>query len=67
MIKDIQERNNETILKKRAALEMKYLKPELIKMNQKKIKYFQEELIKPDLIIEDFKQFVTNSENKPKK
>ena len=41
MVKEVQEKSEQQILKKRAALEMKYLKPELIKMNQKKNKIFR--------------------------
>ncbi len=63
MVKEVQEKSEQQILKKRAALEMKYLKPELIKMNQKKIKYFDEQIIKPDLIMEDFKFFIFELED----
>ena len=63
MVKEVQEKSEQQILKKRAALEMKYLKPELIKMNKKKIKYFDEQIIKPDLIMEDFKFFIFELED----
>ena len=63
MVKEVQEKSEQQILKKRAALEMKYLKPELMKMNQKKIKYFDEQIIKPDLIMEDFKFFIFELED----
>jgi hypothetical protein len=69
MNQDIQSRNNENILKKRAAIEMKYLKPELIKLHKKKEKRNNERLIYSNLIREEFDEFMFQYENgkKPKK
>jgi len=66
MNQDIQSRNNENILKKRAAIEMKYLKPELIKLHKKKEKRNNERLIYSNLIREEFDEFMFQSENSKK-
>jgi len=57
MLKEVQEHDEQKILKKRAAIEMKYLKPELLKMNKQKNNH-NEQLIKPDLIHEEFEEFM---------
>ena len=69
MNQDIQSRNNENIIKKRAAIEMKNLKPELIKLHKKKEKRNNERLIYSNLIREEFDEFMFQYENgkKPKK
>lgn len=65
MIKEVQERNEQKLLKKRAAIEMKYLKPELLKLNKKNNK---EQLIKSHLICKEFEDFILqmddNDDNK---
>lgn len=62
MIKEVQEYNEQKLLKKRAAIEMKYLKPELLKINQKKNNH-TEQLIKSQLICKEFEDFILQTDN----
>ena len=62
MMQEVQEHNEQKLLKKRAAIEMKYLKPELLKMNQKK-KNHKEQLIKSHLICKEFEDFILQMDN----
>lgn len=62
MIEDVQERNEQKLLKKRAAIEMKYLKPELLKLNKKK-NSCKEQLIKSNLICKEFEEFILQKDN----
>lgn len=55
MIEEVQERNEQKLFKQRAAIEMKYLKPQLLLMNKKKDK---EQLIKSHLICKEFEEFI---------
>ena len=57
MIEEVQEHNEQKLLKKRAAIEMKYLKPELLKLNKKKSNN-KEQLIKSHLICKEFEEFI---------
>lgn len=57
MIEEVQERNEQKLLKKRAAIEMKYLKPQLLLMNKKKDDN-KEVLIKSHLICKEFEEFI---------
>jgi hypothetical protein len=57
MIEEVQERNEQKLFKKRAAIEMKYLKPELLKLNKKKSNN-KEQLIKSHLICKEFEEFI---------
>jgi len=57
MIEEVQERNEQKLFKQRAAIEMKYLKPELLKLNKKKSNN-KEQLIKSHLICKEFEEFI---------
>lgn len=63
MKKETEQYDDNKILKKRAAIEMKYLKPELIKLHKKKEKRNNERLIYSNLIREEFDEFMFQSEN----
>ena len=62
IIKDIEERYEQKLLKKRAAIEMKYLKPELLKLNKKK-NTCKEQLIKSHQICEELEEFILQIDN----
>ena len=57
MVEEVQERDEQKLLKERAAIEMKYLKPELLKLNKKKHNH-KEQLIKSHLICKEFEEFI---------
>jgi len=61
MIKELQERNEQKILKRRAVIEMKFLKPQLLLMNQKK-NDTKEQFIQPILISKEFEDFMLQME-----
>ena len=66
MKKEAERHDNNKILKKRAEMEMKYLKPELIQLHKKKEKCNNEHLIYSNLIREEFDDFMFQSENSKK-
>ena len=62
MMQEVQEHNEQKLLKKRAAIEMKYLKPELLKLNKKK-NGCKEQFIKSHQICEELEEFILQIDN----